>query len=74
MGGSISLHQHIFNAAVSGCYKVYKFSGAPLTHIFAKQQKYALNEIVRLIYVPGVKQSAGGKDSRAGGRFVIRNA
>lgn len=73
MNGSISLHQHIFNAAVSSCYKVYKFSSVPLTHIFAKQQKYALNKIVRLIYVPGVKQSAGEEDSRAGGRFVIRN-
>ena len=48
MDGSISLHQHIFNAAVSSCYKVYKFSSVPLTHIFAKQQKYALNEIVCL--------------------------
>lgn len=73
MDKSISLRQHIFNAAVSGCYKVYKFSSVPLTHIFAKQQKYALNKIVRLIYVPDVKQSASGKDSRAGGRFVIRN-
>ncbi len=43
---------------------VYRFSGALLTHVFAKRQKRAVNEVlsVRLIYVPGIKQSASGKD------------
>ena len=40
------------------------YSGALLTHVFAKRQKHAVNEVlsVRLIYVPGIKQSASGKD------------